>query len=243
MNKAVLLILTGTLATLANGCANAFNFVNANQELEGNAADSIPVTAETSQSNQQPETELTEQEEVPRQKITGLIPATDPDVRVRNSVRGRNDPFAIVSLDPQIEIEPEEPQFLIPLSEEELSSLGDDELDESELVPVPSLAQEVIISGLYEADGKIRLIVQAPDEDTSRYVEVGEYLSNGQVLVKRIEQDSFSSPIIILEELGIEVAKSIGETVEAEDDEESISSLPSVLLDNNLSSSITLNSN
>ncbi|MEO1006491.1 MAG: hypothetical protein AAFW67_11720, partial [Cyanobacteria bacterium J06638_38] len=105
----------------------------------------------------------------------------------------------------------------------------------------PSLAQEVIISGLYEANGSTKLIVQAPEEDTSRYVEVGQYLSNGQVLVKRIEQDSFDFPLIILEESGIEVAKTIG--ISAEDEADDVSFVPTEIPNSTLSSSISLNSN
>lgn len=244
MNKAVLLILTGTLALLGNGCSFFSDFADARKELEENAAKPIPVQVNASQQNKQTEEEFAdlEEETEPLPEIAGLIPATDPDVRVRSSVRGRKDPFAVVTLSPTIEVEVEEEQpeqtISRPFSGRDNSSDNDD-FDLLEPTSEQTLAQDVIISGLYEADGRIRLIVQAPEEDTSRYVEVGEYLSNGQILVKRIEQDGFASPVVILEELGIEVAKTIGES--AEDEADNVSSLPATPSSQTLSSTISLN--
>jgi hypothetical protein len=57
-------------------------------------------------------------------------------------------------------------------------------------------------------------IVKVPNEP-SRYVGVGQRLSNGQVLVKRIEVNNGGSPIVILEQYGREVARRIGEKPEA----------------------------
>ena len=248
MNKAVLLILTGTLAMLANGCSLFSNFADSQEDLEENLAKPIPVQVNASQPNDEPEAEFADLEDEiePVQEIAGLIPATNPDVRVRNSVRGRKDPFSVVTLNPRIEIEEEESKQSQnkPTSRFSQRSNPSDNNDDSELaadVPEPTLAQEVIISGLYESNGTVKLIVQAPEEDTSRYVEVGQYLSNGQILVKRIEQDNFSSPLIILEQSGIEVAKAIGEGVE--DDADSISLIPANTSNDSLSSTISLSSN
>ena len=71
------------------------------------------------------------------------------------------------------------------------------------------------------------MIVKAPEEDNSRYVEVGQYLSNGQILVKKIDRNHFPTPLVILEESGVEVSKTIGET--PEESRNRISSLPSSL--------------
>ncbi|MEM9506208.1 MAG: hypothetical protein AAGA16_00835 [Cyanobacteria bacterium P01_E01_bin.35] len=249
MNKAVLLILTGSIALLGNGCSWYSDFADAKKELEENVVKPTPVQVNTSQqNNQQVEEEFADLEEEvePLQEIAGLIPATNPEVRVRSSVRGRNDPFAVVTLNPLIEVEQEEekPETIITSrfsGSQNQSNNDDDELNLPEPILEPSLAQEVIISGLYEANGSTKLIVQAPEEDTSRYVEVGQYLSNGQVLVKRIEQDSFDFPLIILEESGIEVAKTIG--ISAEDEADDVSFVPTEIPNSTLSSSISLNSN
>lgn len=246
MNKSVLLILTGTLAMLANGCTLFSNFADSQKDLEEeNLVKPIPVQVNAAQPNSEPEAEFSDLEDEiePVPEIAGLIPATNPDVRVRNSVRGRKDPFSVVTLNPRIEIEEEESQGE-PNSRFSQIPNPSNNNDDSELtadLPEPNLAQEVIISGLYESDGTTKLIVQAPEEDTSRYVEVGQYLSNGQILVKRIEQDSFASPLIILEESGIEVVKAIGEGVE--DDADSISLIPANTPSNSLSSTISLSSN
>jgi hypothetical protein len=54
-------------------------------------------------------------------------------------------------------------------------------------------------------------IVTAPNEPTSRYVRAGQRLSNGQVLVRRIEMNTGIEPVVVLEQFGVEVVRSIGE--------------------------------
>ena len=75
------------------------------------------------------------------------------------------------------------------------------------------MAENVVITGLVESSDRIELIVRAPEETSARYVEIGQYLSNGQVLVKRIEH-SFPTPVVILEQNGVEVKKPVGEVNE-----------------------------
>jgi hypothetical protein len=55
-----------------------------------------------------------------------------------------------------------------------------------------------------------QVIVKVPNEPTSRYVKIGQRLSNGQVLVKRVDIKA-GDPVVILEENGVEVAKAVGE--------------------------------
>lgn len=76
------------------------------------------------------------------------------------------------------------------------------------LVTPQSMAQAIEISGVVEVGGKTNIIVQVPDEHTSRYVEVGDYLANGKVLVKRVEMGA--EPVVVLEENGSEVTRYIG---------------------------------
>ena len=237
MNKVVLLMLTSSLALLANGCTFFSRFADSRKELE-DTVKPVPVQVSTSQEDQVQEefADLEAEESEPVQEIAGLIRATNPEVRVRSSVRGRNDPFSVVTLNPRIEVETEEepvsskPQRNISaINTQSLENEDNNFGDELELEPIiePILAQEVFISGLLEANGRTRLIVQAPEESSSRYVEVGQYLSNGQVLVKRIERDNFSNPVVILEESGIEVPIKVGETFVKEDAEDTeISFLP-----------------
>ena len=78
-------------------------------------------------------------------------------------------------------------------------------------LPQPSLAQAVEVSGVIQVGDEARAIVKEPNETTSRYVSVGQRLSNGQILVKRIEMNTGSEPVVVLEQYGIEVAKRVGD--------------------------------
>jgi hypothetical protein len=77
-------------------------------------------------------------------------------------------------------------------------------------IPQPTLARQVEVTGVVKIGGTVQAIVKAPNEPTSRYVGIGQRLSNGQVLVKRIELNPGSDPIVILEENGIEVPVMVG---------------------------------
>lgn len=78
-------------------------------------------------------------------------------------------------------------------------------------LPEPTLAKAVEVSGVVVVGGIAEAIVKAPNEATSRYVRAGQRLSNGQILVKRIEVNSGSDPVVILEQNGVEVARGVGE--------------------------------
>ena len=75
----------------------------------------------------------------------------------------------------------------------------------------PDLAKNVAVKGVIQVGEEYQAIVQVPNEATSRYVRVGQRLSNGQVLIKRIEMNEGSDPIVVLEQYGVEVAKTVGE--------------------------------
>lgn len=77
-------------------------------------------------------------------------------------------------------------------------------------IPEPTLARQVEVTGVVKIGGTVQAIVKAPNEPTSRYVGIGQRLSNGQILVKRIELNPGSDPIVILEENGIEVPVMVG---------------------------------
>lgn len=247
MNKVVLLTLIGTLAWATQGCSFISSLADSQRVLEKDTAQSIPLKTDVTQAQQSAEDfadlEL-ESETKSLPEIAGLIPATDPDARVRSSVRGRNDPFSVVALNPRIKIKEEaklkqevakQPNKTAnqgdntnrqnEFAKQNQANRNDTNLDFSAPQPIiePTLANNVVISGLYKANGRTRLIVKAPEESNSRYVEVGQYLSNGQVLVKRVEQNSSSNPTIILEQSGTEVEKTIGENSTSGN---SISSLP-----------------
>jgi hypothetical protein len=77
-------------------------------------------------------------------------------------------------------------------------------------IPQPTLARQVEVTGVVKVGNTVQAIVKAPNEPSSRYVGVGQMLSNGQILVKRIEINTGSEPIVVLEENGIEVRVMVG---------------------------------
>jgi len=76
-------------------------------------------------------------------------------------------------------------------------------------LPEPSLAQGTVVTGVVRIGNENFAIVQSPTNGTSQYVRAGQRLANGQVLVKRIEVQG-STPVVILEQNGIEVAQPVG---------------------------------
>lgn len=81
------------------------------------------------------------------------------------------------------------------------------------LLPPPAqaeLAKSVMVTGVILVGDQPQAIIKVPNEPTSRYVEVGQPLAGG-VLVKRIEMNGDSDPVVILEQDGIEVPKMVGE--------------------------------
>ncbi|GAA6618665.1 hypothetical protein [Scytonema sp. NUACC26] len=79
--------------------------------------------------------------------------------------------------------------------------------------PQPELARAVVVTGVVLIGREPQAIIKVPTEPTSRYVQAGQRLANG-VLIKRIEMNEGSEPVVILEQYGMEVAKMVGEGVE-----------------------------
>lgn len=81
------------------------------------------------------------------------------------------------------------------------------------LPPKPSTdtAQAVEVTGVVVVGRTPQAIVVAPGDATSRYVSAGQRISGGKVLVKRIELGDGSEPVVVLEENGVEVSRSVGE--------------------------------
>jgi hypothetical protein len=83
-------------------------------------------------------------------------------------------------------------------------------------LPEPDLARSVQVTGVVRVGGVNQAIVIAPNEPTTRYVRVGQRLSNGQVLVKRIDLNEGGDPVVVLEQNGVEVSRAVGEGVPGE---------------------------
>ena len=76
--------------------------------------------------------------------------------------------------------------------------------------PQPELAKAVKVTGVVQVGSTLYAIVNAPNEPSSRYVQAGQSLSNGQVRVRRIETNG-AEPKVVLEQFGIEVVRAVGE--------------------------------
>lgn len=87
---------------------------------------------------------------------------------------------------------------------------GPDFLPNLPEVPQPTIAEGVNVTGVIQVNGVPHAIVEAPGQQ-SRYVKQGDFLANGRVLVKRIEVNRGRTPVVVLEQAGIEVAKRVGE--------------------------------
>jgi hypothetical protein len=79
------------------------------------------------------------------------------------------------------------------------------------VVEKPLQAMAVEISGIIELEGKTQVIVKLPNESFSRYVDVGDRVADGRVLIKRVESQQSLSPTVVLEEVGVEVLRKVGE--------------------------------
>jgi hypothetical protein len=151
--------------------------------------------------------------------VAGLIPSTNANQRRQKIAQGRKDPFGFVPVQPQLKMLPmpqASPGATVPQPSQPRTNPPNPNLPQQPgttppLPPQPELAQGVAISGIIDVGGSPQIIVKAPGERVSRYVQVGDRLSNGQVLVKRIEKYQSPSPVVVLEELGQEVYKEVGE--------------------------------
>lgn len=76
--------------------------------------------------------------------------------------------------------------------------------------PEPDLAKSVFVTGVVLIGKQLQAIIKVPNEPTSRYVQAGQRLANG-ILIKRIEMNEGSNPIVIVEQYGIEVARMVGD--------------------------------
>lgn len=164
-----------------------------------------------------------------------LIAPTNPNQRLQEIQRNRPDPFARVATAPIVQVErtaqPGAPtQSAAPQQGSSSSSGSGGTLPQGQLAPIPnlvpgagrpsapaappepqpSLARAVQVSGVVQIGSVPYAIVTAPNEPTSRYVRVGQMLSNGEVLVKRIEMSQGYEPVVVLEQLGVEVVRSVG---------------------------------
>lgn len=165
-----------------------------------------------------------------------LISSTDPGQRVQGIQRNRPDPFALIPTTPSVEITatqaPAQPVPQLPSLPQGRTAPAPSQPPQTspgslapipQLVPTnplaalppsppqPTLARAVEVTGVVQIGTTVHAIVNAPNEPSSRYVRAGQSLSNGRILVKRIELNQGSEPVVVLEQNGIEVTTAVGE--------------------------------
>lgn len=74
--------------------------------------------------------------------------------------------------------------------------------------PPISLARQIEVTGVVQVGDRTHAIVQVPNESSSRYVGVGEYLANGRVQLKRIDMQN-GEPRVIFVQNGEEVVRMV----------------------------------
>jgi len=155
---------------------------------------------------------------VPQIAITGLIPPIDPDSRRKEVSKGKQDPFLLfpIKATQQVKAINSKPKnSSIANNPGPIKSPPIVEKTPEE-VPKTDLANDTLVSGVISIGNNIKILLKAPNENNTRYVQVGQYISNGQILVKRVENPNSSTPIVVLEENGQEVYKKVGQAIIAE---------------------------
>lgn len=157
-----------------------------------------------------------------------LIASTSSNSRVQQ-IQGKGaDPFAPLTVVPVVTIPPAPPSppAAVPpasSSPNRPGSPGAAPSPSATPTPVPpppprtTEAKAVAVTGVVNVGSQVFAIVQAPNEPTSRYVQAGQSLSNGQVLVKRIDVNS-AEPVVVLVQNGVEIVKTVGSPGATEED-------------------------
>ena len=76
------------------------------------------------------------------------------------------------------------------------------------VVSPTDLADQVEITGVVQVGDRVMAIAKAPEETSARYVNPADRLSGGRVIVREIRLGG--SPVVVLEQNGQKVVKSIG---------------------------------
>ncbi len=175
--------------------------------------------------------------------VPSLIPPTGAERRASGVNPGRTDPFEAIASSPIVQPRavaaapavpvnpPPAPQPVAAAPAQvttvPLPTLQPAPTDLSALPPVAipamptpeapasptNIAETIEVSGIIQVGSQVNAIIQVPNEQTSRYVSVGDRLANGQVLVKRIEVDPNQDAVVIFEQAGVEVVRSVGSTL------------------------------
>ncbi len=189
----------------------------------------LPTIAEATTTNTAPKAAETPAQEafktpfVAGQKNQALIATTDKQARVQElekkistDSKQARDPFTSTVINPVPKLEallakPKEPPNLRAAIVVRTSTRTKIE------PPDTKAAEGTVVTGTVEIGGTIYAIIQATDEPTPRNVRAGQMISNGRVLVKRIDTNA-EPPIVVLQQNGVEVLRAVGAPVVASTD-------------------------
>ena len=154
------------------------------------------------------------------QKGLDLIPTTDKEARVKELEQKINvdskqlrDPFTstIINPVPRLETLLAKPKEQPRLRAAVVVRTAPRKIVAPPPPPPPpdtKAADATSVTGTVEISGKIYAILTAPNEPATQ-VEAGQLISNGKVLVKRIDINS-EPPIVVLQQNGVEVFRPVG---------------------------------
>jgi hypothetical protein len=77
--------------------------------------------------------------------------------------------------------------------------------------PTADTAEAIEVSGVMQIGDEVQIILRTPGSANSQYVRIGQNIAGGRVVVRRVENLATGSPLVILEENGIEVARAVGD--------------------------------
>jgi hypothetical protein len=234
MHRRSITALVGMLALTITGCGSGeaqstSNTANVQPPVKPTTTDPNPTKPETPEKqiiiaqNPQNDREKTEKKEnAVSSAAAGLIQSTNVNQRTKQVQQGRPDPFAGLFAIPKPIPKPvvvAKPKPIPRLPQPPVVRAPQPVIKPVPLPTPPApveppetdLAKGVSVLGVVEIANQYQAIVKVPNEATSRYVSEGQRLSDGEVLVKRIEMSSGSEPIVILEQNGIEVTRAVGQ--------------------------------
>jgi hypothetical protein len=158
--------------------------------------------------------------------VPGLLQPTNASARLSALTPGRSDPFAALPNGPITLMArpvprspapaPVKPPTVALLPSGPSATALPPVLPNAPLGPLPTplsrtaLADAIDITGAVQIGGRWQIIVKESGADTSRRVTVGDALANGKVQIKRVIQGSGGDPIVVLQQDGVEITKSIG---------------------------------
>ena len=195
MQKILLTLFVSSLALLMGSCQSSIS--EKPQSAPKETSLKTPETGSKTEEAQETKESNAQIEELKSDiKVPGLISPTNPDRRRQSISEGRKDPFSVIPLIPTVQ---GERRITVKGGTPTVQQPG-----------TPFLAQDVVVTGVVKIGSVTQAIVKAPNERFSRHVRAGQYLSNGLVLVKRIDTKS-TPPIVVLEQSGREVSKRVGQ--------------------------------